>query len=815
MRPMADPATHASKAAPPRWPAAGPTRPPDQLVGREHELDEIGRLIHDPGARTIVLVGIGGVGKSRLAAELAHRELGHLAGRVAFVPLDGVTDATLLLPTIAGALGIADEPGRPVLDRLVDEVGGQPTLLVLDTVEHLREGAPSLAELLGRAPGLSIVATSRVALGIPGERIAWIEPLPTPGVGDADADAVADNPAVRLFCLRARDARPDLEVTPATLSAIAEICRRVDGIPLAIELAAAAVRVLAPHQLLDQLAERLAGDDRVAEPSSGAPERQRSLRAAMDWSVGLLSEPASRLYRRVSVFAGPFVAEDARAVLDGADRRGLLPVGVATEDGLAELSAASLLRTVGPETEGRYELLSTVRADALDRLERAGEAVAMRWAHAYHLLDLAESLERQLPTEREVEALDRLDAAHDDLREAFEWAQERGDPSFGVRLAGALAEFWRTRGHLTEGRLRLVTALATAPDAPPRARRKALAGAGLLASYQGDYGLGESYLREALAVAREHGDREGMAVVLTWLGTNAYGAGDLAEAEANIEEALALRRALGDEQGVAVALNALGGVAHFRGDLDRALAMFTESLEIKQRQGNDNAIAVALTNIGLVERDAGRADDASAAFDRAIAIWERSGDRQRLAVGFHNAALVALDRGDPATAVDLLERAHAMARELGDRTALAYTRADRIRAEVERGDLDAAAGAMADSLPRALHLGSRVILALGIEGAASLAAAHGRDDLAARLWGAAAAERAASGFANMPADQRLLSVHQARSRARSGEDAWTAAYEAGTRLGVADAVAAALRELATEPASPAVAASAGRPGAAV
>lgn len=782
----------------PRWPAAAPVAADTPLVGRERELEELGRLVRDRPASLVTLVGIGGVGKSRLAAEFAWRELERFAGRVAVIPLDGVTDPSLVLPAIAGALGIPDEPGRPLADRLVEDLGRHPALLVLDTVEHLRAAGPILAELLARAPAVVAVATSRVALGIPNERIAWVEPLEAPGPGETDAAAMAASPSVALFLAHARVARPDLDPTPETLTAVAEICRRLDGIPLAIELAAAAVRVVAPYQLLDQLRERLAHD--ATGVDGDRPERRRSLRAAMDWSVGLLTPAAARLYRRLAVFAGPFDLDTVAAVLEGGERRGLLPLDAPVEGLLDELASSSLIRRAeGPRTV--WVLLTTVRGDALDRLERAGEAVAMRWAQAYQLLALAETLERDLPTEREIEALDRLDAAHDDLREAFEWAHARGDHAFCVRLAGALAEFWRTRGHLTEGRLRLVTALASGPDAPPAARRKALAGAGLLASYQGDYTLGESYLREALAVARSEGDRDGMAVVLTWLGTNAYGAGSLAVAEAYVSEALARRRELGDEPGIAVALNALGGVAHFRGDLDRALEMFRESLEIKQRHGNANSIAVALTNIGLVERDAGRPASASDAFAQAVAIWERSGDRQRLAVGLHNAALVALDGGDPDTAVTLLERAYATARELGDRTGMAYTRADRIRAEVERGDLAAAADAMAESLPRAVHLGSRVIIPLALEGAGSLAAALGQDELAARLWGAADAERASSGFANMPADRLLLEQHQAAPRSRLGEPAWREALNTGSHVALADAVEAALSLRDVGPAS--------------
>ena len=386
-------------------------------------------------------------------------------------------------------------------------------------------------------------------------------------------------------------------------------------------------------------------------------------------------------------------------------------------------------------------MLSTVRADALDRLERSGEAVAMHWAHAYEVLALVEQAERDIPTDRELEALDRLDGAHNDIREALEWAMRAGDGTFALRLAGPLAEFWRTRGHHTEGRLRLAAALAIGDEAPAPYRRKALAGAGLLASYQGDYALGEAYLREGLAVAEAEGNDEARATILNWLGTNAYGGGDLDAAETYISESVALRRRLGDGPGIATSLNALGGVYHFRGDLDRAREMFLESLELKKAVGSPNGIAVSLVNLGLVERDAGRAESAAAAFDEAIAIWERTGDRQRVSIGVHNAALLDLDLGRYDDAVVKLIRAYDIARELGDRTEMAYAMADRVRVEVERGDLEAASNALAGCLPRAVTVGARIILPLALEGAGCLASARSEDELAVRLWGAAAAER--------------------------------------------------------------------------
>ena len=492
------------------------------------------------------------------------------------------------------------------------------------------------------------------------------------------------------------------------------------------------------------------------------------------------------------VISGTFGAATAVAILDGGVRRGLVPLGIEVTFGLHQLAAASLLRH---EDDGRaFAMLTTVRADAQDRLARSGEAIAMRWAHAYQVLAVAEEAEHLLPTDREIEALDRLDEAHDDIREALEWSMDQGDGTFALRLAGALAEFWRTRGHHTEGRLRLAAALSMAVDPPPDVRRKALSGAGLLASFQGDYRLGEAYLREALAIARDQGDEVAEAIALNSLGTNAYGAGDLNTAEAFAQESLALRRRIGDPIGIALALNALGGVYHFRGDLDSAREMFVESLAIKEAQPNINAngIAVSLTNLGLVERDAGRPEAAEAAFTEAIDIWERSGDRQRVSVGVHNAALLALDCGRLDDAAAMLMRAHDIARDIGDRTEIAYSMADLVRVDVERAELDGAAVALAASLPRASAMGARIIVLLALEGAAGLAAARGDDVLAIRLWAAAAADREVSGFANMPADQRLVDARMAESRDRLQPEAVAAAWAEGRALTLDAAVEAAM-----------------------
>jgi predicted ATPase len=798
MHPTADPELSPPNEGPirSRWPSANPPVYEGALIGRSGILGALERRLED-GARLVTLVGIGGVGKTRLAAELARQRLGVLDGRVAYVSLDAVTDPALLLATVSGALGSAAPASARSASRVAQAMGGEPALLVLDRLEHLRLGVGVLTQLLELAPAVAVVATSRVPLGLPGEVVVWVEPLPVPGSEAAmSPEDLARNESAALFTDRARSVRPDFVVTPSTAPAIASICRLLDGIPLAIELAAAALRVLSPHQMLDELALPSTGQDQPG----GGPGWQRGLRATMDWSQGLLPEPQQRLYRRLSVMAATFDVSTVASLLEGAEHRGLLPLGVPLEDGLGALAAASLLRTEPPRPDGGsqgYRMLTTVRADALERLERSGEATAMRWAHAYMVLALAEDAEAALPTDREREALDAVEAIHDDAREALDWALEQGNGPFALRLGAALAEFWRTRGHHTEGRLRLGSALALAEGTPPDVLRRAITAAALLASYQGDYALSRDLLVEALAVARSEGDEDGEATVLNLMGTNEYGAGDLEAAERLVMESLEIRRRLGDESRVAVTLNALGGIHHIRGRLEAAHAAFQESLEIKRRSANENAVAVALTNLGLVERDAGNTDAAEALLGQAVDIWARIVDRPRWGVGLHNTALLALDRGDLTRARELLDRAAEIAHDLGDRVGVAYALADGVRVDVRAGDLERASAAIVESLRRARSLGSRVIVPLVLEGAGSLATARGDDERAVRVWAAASADRARSGFALMPADRRLLDAEWAIVRGRTGDERWNRAWSDGWAAEIEDISAEVLDAVAT------------------
>ncbi|HYM84736.1 MAG TPA: tetratricopeptide repeat protein [Candidatus Dormibacteraeota bacterium] len=792
----------------PAWPSAAPRPTVGPLVGREAEHRALGEILSPGPARLVTLVGMGGVGKSRLAADVAVGLVDAYDGRVAVIQLDRVTDPALLPVTIANALDLgAVEPAR-LTDRLAETLGGAPTLLVLENLEHLLAAAGLIRRLLDRSPGLAMLVTSRREIGVEGERVVQLEALGVPAADARDPVALAEVPSVALLLADVRRDRPDFALTVHNAAAIGEICRRLDGLPLALELAAGALRVLSPHQLVAQLEERLG---RRAAGDRTLPGRQRTLEAAMGWSYDGLDPDVRTLYRRLGVFAGAFSAEAARAVLDAANERGAPSLSIRLDEGIATLAAINLLR-VAPCADGDELVMpAAVRLDARRRLDETRERRPVRWAHAYHMLELAEAA-TSLAARGDRSGFERLAAARDDLRAALEWSAADGRPEFTLRLAGTLGEFWRARGHHTEGRMWLFSAIQRAPQAPAGDRCRALLAEGSLASLQGDYARAGLVLASALELATELGDDASAATILNWLGTNAFGEGLLEAAAARCTEALAIRRRIGDDAGVAASLTALGGIAHFAGDLDRARVLYEESLAIREGLGDASNIALTLAHIGLVDRDRGAPLAAIASLDKAAGIWERSADRQRLAVVRHDRALVALDLGDTTRAVADLGEVLAEARALGDRALLAHARADIGRAEAvaagRDGDADAVEGrgkavrAAREHAAEAVRLAIRAnvgpVIPLALD-AAGMAAAGDEDVRAARLWGAATRARERTGLVIVPADAALLERCQAAVRLRLGDERWAAETAAGRELDPDDALLVAQAASPGEP----------------
>jgi predicted ATPase/DNA-binding winged helix-turn-helix (wHTH) protein len=598
-----------------------------RFFGREPDIERLTALLCSPEMRLVTLTGLGGAGKTRLALEVAGRLREAFPGPICFVALADLTAASRIPDAILDALGHPRSASVPPPVQVTDALHGQPSLLVLDNFEHLIEdGALYLRDLLAVVPTLTCLVTSRQRLGIAGEREFPLLPLPTPEKTDTP-ERLAAFAGVALFVDRAQAARPDFQVTAGNGADVAALCRRLEGIPLAIELAAARAKALTPAQMLSQLDSRF---DFLVSRRQDAVPRHRTLRAALDWSCALLPAPVARFFARMSAFRGGWTLEAAEAV-------GEVTAALAL-DYLEQLQDGSLV--VAEEREGgmRFRMLETVRERAAEILDDV-EAGAVGRRHADYFLRLAEEAEPQLLGALQVRWLDRLEAEHDNLRAALDFRRTDGGDGAaqaGLRLAGALWRFWSVRGHIIEGRERLAAELsrtvsseegeATREHAEARAR--ALNGAGNLADHQGDYAAARSLYEECLALRRRLEDRAGVAVALNNLGQVAYDQGDYARAHSLFDESLALWWELGSQWGIAYLLDNKGLVARSQGDDAAADSLFEVSLAIRRELGDKWAIGASLVNLGIEAGDAGDTTRARSLLEESVALWRELGDRR-------------------------------------------------------------------------------------------------------------------------------------------------------------------------------------------
>ena len=557
-------------------------RPLNSFVGRERELAElVGLLAH---ARLVCLTGPPGTGKTRLALALAE-SVGHeFRDGAAFVSLAPLASAELVAPAVAQAVGLGGNAG---VEELRKELHDRHVVLVLDNFEHVLAAAPAVADLLAACPRLTVVATSRVALSLRGEQNFPVPPLSLPAVGACAAADLARHEATRLFVERARAAAGRFDPDAGEAAAVAEICRRLDGLPLPIELAAAAVRLMSAASVLSRLGEV------VSLPVAGArdaPARHRTLRAAIGWSYDLLSDDAARLFRRLGVFAGGWTLESAEAVSLRVGDGGVLSA-------MAGLVDASL---VTPR-DGRYGMLETLREHAHERLIASGELEAARSRHAEHFLRLAEEAEPHLRGHGQVEWVRRLEQEHGNLRAALAWLVDRQETERGLRLAGALYWFWYLRGYVAEGGAWLEKVLGL-PGAAARtaARAKALEGSGLLAIARRDYGAARSRLEESVALAREVGDTGVEVRALVHFGQLPFTQGDYAAAREAAEASLALAERLGHSWAIGHSLLWLGDVALDEGKYAEARSYLERAEAIKRRDGLTAGVGVALRMQGMI-----------------------------------------------------------------------------------------------------------------------------------------------------------------------------------------------------------------------
>ncbi len=767
---------------------ARPNNLPIQLtsfIGREREIAEVKHLLSQ--TRLLTLAGIGGAGKTRLALQVAADQLDQFTDGVWFVDLASTTDRHLLAQTVAVALGAREQSGQPILGTLTEYLKARRLLLVLDNCEHLITACATFVHtLLSASPHLRILATSREALRVPGEVILRVPPLSVPGLdGLPPLHAIGQYEAIRLFVERARLYQPGFTLTEQNASLVAQICHRLDGMPLAIELAAARVNVLA----VEQMAERFKDAMRwLTAGTRTAPNRQRTLRAAVDWSYDLLTESERVLFNRLAIFAGGFTLEAVEAVCCG---NGLEASDVL--DLLSHLVDKSLVAVeADPSDSFRYRLLEVLRRYSWERLQESGEAETVRRSHGSYFLKLAEEAEPGLRSTHQASWFRRLEQEHDNCRAALRWSMESGEEEISLRLTGALWWFWYVRGYVREGREWLEKALAESGEAPASARAKSICAAGLLALRQSDYGRATQLAGESAVLCRTLGDTPGLAFSLGILGLVADHQGNYERAATLSSESLGLARRVEDKWGTAFSQNTLGIVARIRGDYERARALGEESLALCQELGDEWGIAGVLNSLGLVARDQGDYERAGALLEESLTLSRKIGDGQDIAFSQNSLGVLARLRGDYGRATALHEESLALCRALGDTWGIAYALHGLGLVARDQGEYDRAGALCAESLLLRREVGDRRGIALSLTGLAIVAVAHGQPQRAARLFGAAEALRESIGMPHPPFDRADHDRSVASVRAELGDAVFTSAWAEGREMALDEAINSAL-----------------------
>ena len=631
------------------------------FVGRTSELDELLQRLSQ--ARLLTLYGSGGVGKTRLVLQLARTVLGEFPDGGWLAELAPLADPKLVPQTVATALGVKEVPGRPITQTLAEHLKDRQALLLLDNCEHLLDACAQLAEALLRAcPQVKMLASSREALGIGGEQVFRVPSLALPDADrKATPESIVQSEAVQLFVDRAALVRPDFRLTDRNAPSIASICRRLDGIPLAIELAAARMRSLSAEEInrrLDQRFLLLTGGSRTALP------RQQTLRSLIDWSYDLLQEPERLALQRLSVFAEGWTEAAAAQVCAG---DGVQPHEV--PDLLASLCDKSLVLAEERDDHTRYRLLETVRQYARERLLEQMGAEAVRGRHLECYLQHAEQAAAGLQGAEQTHWLRDLEEEHDNLRAALEWSLVASTPAAatsGLRLCAALQRFWLMRGHLSEGRACCASILQmTAAEAPTRERADALNAAGVLAYHQHDHAAAREQHTQSLAVRRALGDRRGAAISLNNLGMLAADRGDLAAARVLHEESLAIARELGNRNGIARSLGNLGMVALDQEDLVSARILFEDSLAMLRQLNDQDGIAIGLHLLGDVARKAGDLESARTCFAESLMILRGLGHKVRIVYSLDELAAVAGALGSAPAAARLWGATERLREEMG------------------------------------------------------------------------------------------------------------------------------------------------------
>lgn len=647
------------------------------FVGREKEIEEVKYLISTK--RLLTISGTGGAGKTRLAIQVAAELVDQFETGGWFIDLAPVSDPGMVAQYILNALGIREESGHTPLGTLIYFFQDKPAIVILDNCEQVTQGIATLAEtLLSRTADLSILATSREPLGVAGETVWCIPPLTTPKLdNDLSIEKFLQLESIKLFMERAVAVKPQFVITNQNMPAIAQICARLDGIPLAIELAAARVKVLSVSDIAARLDQRL----QFLVSNQNIVPRQKTLRSLIDWSYDLLPDNERALLRRLAVFAGGWTLEAMEAVCSGENIEAFEVL-----DLLSHLVDKSLVVAEISDVNERYRFLETIRQYAHECLVEAGELSLYAFNHADYFTKMAEKSYEEIWGKNQEDWIEWLETEHDNLRAAMDWmAQEEHAHEMYLRLAGSLWRFWGVRGYIYEGRNRIEKALFLNPHAPKYLRANGLRGAGKLALQQGDYLQAMVLSQESLDIFREINDQWGIARQMELLGEIAYFQGEYSKAVEMLQESLTIRKAIRDSEGIALSLRQLGVIARDHGDSQQARKLFGQSLALFRELDDKIFTAQTLNNLGLVEHSSYDYEHANALFEEAASLYRQLNDKFGLSDVLLNLATVAKDRGELAQAKTLCEQCLQLKQALGDKRGIAQTQATLAEVSIFQG----------------------------------------------------------------------------------------------------------------------------------
>jgi predicted ATPase/class 3 adenylate cyclase len=774
---------------------------PTPFIGREKEVATVTQWLRQPDVRLLTLTGAGGMGKTRLALQGAAELVEQFADGVFLVALAPVSDAELVMSMVIQTLSLTEAGGQTPLDFLKIAFKDKQMLLLLDNFEQVIEAAIQVAELLAACPRLKLMITSRVVLHVQAEREFTVPPLSLPDPKRLpDLLALSQYEAVALFIQRAQAVKPEFSVTTANAPAVTAICAQLDGLPLAIELAAARSKLLSPQALLSRLSQRL---QLLTGGARDAPARQQTLRSTIQWSYQLLDADEQRLFRRLAIFVGGCTLEAIEAVCAALDSKvTALPV----LDGVASLIDKSLLRqTEQEEREARLLMLETIREYGLECLVVCGEMESARQVHAQYYLRLAEQAESELKGPEQAAWLQQLEREHENLRAAMVWLLEpegtehRSD--IALRFVIALRRFWLMRGYWSEGRTFLEQALTRSEGGVTSVRATVLEHAAEWAYLLDDYERGAALCKGSLALFRALGDKAGIASCLYMLaggGQDWWGEArtrsTLAEAQALIEEALALHRELGDMWGIAHDLFSLAQLLSHQGEYARARARLQEYLELERAFGNAKGMSDALMWLARVDFLAqGDAVQVGALLEESLQLLQEVGDKWSQAFYCYVAGQVALQQGDAAAAQGLAEESVLLYREMGHRQGVTWTLSALADVEVRQGNQQAARALYEESLAVAKAIGDTWAITSCFVGLARLVASQGELIWAARLWGTAEALREGLGTPLPPVYRADYERAVAAARTQLGEQAFATAWAEGRTMTLEQAVNEALK----------------------